>query len=453
MKYPFTNALAWKMSAICMVTLLGPMSLSASTVTIIDLGNFNTTGNPAKGSSTAKFINNEGDVAGFSSLDLNTHHAFLYSSLTNTMTDLGTFGGTNSDTTGLNATGMVSGTADLSISGNDVPHAFLYQAGSTGGYQNGPLKDLGTLGGTNSGGGGLNDAGIVVGNSLVDQSNTHAMASVSPNDLGTLVGSYAEADYINNNGQIAGYSAAPGGSFAFYLPTIRPLVASDALTLGGNSSVAKGINAIGQVIGVSNLVASSTVQHGFIYTPGDASPLDLGTLNPAFANGSSDAEAINSAGQVVGRSDLSVSQHHAYLSSLVGNSRVMTDLGTLNGGLGNSTADAINTWGDVVGTATNSAGATVPFLYTNGQMIDLNALIQAAGSDFTKLLTATGINDSGMIIGQGKTSSGAVNAYVLTYSAVSTPEPSTVACMLLGLLFCSVGLIRKGKSNAHRRIS
>src|SRR4029077_3137341 len=107
--------------------------------------------------------------------------------------------------------------------------------------------------------------------------------------------------------------------------------------------------------------------------------------------------------------------------------------------------DAINSWGDVVGTATNSLGATVPFLYTNGQMIDLNALIQAAGSDFTKLLTATGINDSGMIVGQGKTASGAVNAYVLTYSAVSTPEPSTVACMLLGLLFCGAGLIRKGK--------
>src|SRR5215207_10175943 len=66
-------------------------------------------------------------------------HAFLYDS-TNGMKDLGTLGGTNSYAYGINDSGQVVGYSDTANSG---PHAFLYD--STNG-----MKDLGTLGGTNS---------------------------------------------------------------------------------------------------------------------------------------------------------------------------------------------------------------------------------------------------------------------------------------------------------------
>ena len=58
-----------------------------------------------------------------------------------------------------------------------------------------------------------------------------------------------------------------------------------------------------------------------------------------------------------------------------------------------------------------------------GPIIDLNDLIPA-NSGWT-LLTATGINDDGQIVGYGINPSGMLQGYELTPSSV--PEPSTLA--------------------------
>jgi probable HAF family extracellular repeat protein len=77
----------------------------------------------------------------------------------------------------------------------------------------------------------------------------------------------------------------------------------------------------------------------------------------------------------------------------------MTDLGTLGGTI--SYGEAINASSQVVGQAYLSGNAAAhAFLYSNGTMSDLNAMIGPAASLYT-LVIALGINDSGQIVANG----------------------------------------------------
>ena len=69
----------------------------------------------------------------------------------------------------------------------------------------------------------------------------------------------------------------------------------------------------------------------------------------------------------------------------------ITDLGTLPGG-SYSSAYAINSNGQVVGSSDTAAGALHAFLYSDGAMVDLGSVI-ATNS------IANGINDAGQVVG------------------------------------------------------
>jgi probable HAF family extracellular repeat protein len=266
------------------------------------------------------------------------------------------------------------------------------------------------------------DQGIVAINSSVDVAAT----------TGGSPGSSSEAFYLNTNGQttslppLSGYSSSTAtdvnasGQVSGYSSknnglgfgsTINEAVlynsqgqATDLGNLGGNSSQATGINDSGQVVGSSTTsTAGGAPTHSFLYN-GGGKLIDLGTLGGS----TSYATAINDSGQIVGYSTTSTSSNsptHAFLLKGSGPMSSADDLG-LPPGYTSSYATAISPNGVFIAgyatkTVTTSSGVqenvTEPFLYANGQWIDLGNL----GGNVAE---ATGINDSGQAVGYSTTS-------------------------------------------------
>jgi probable HAF family extracellular repeat protein len=286
-----------------------------------------------------------------------------------TVLDLGTLGGTGSYAYAIN---NATKTHDVQVVGfsstGTQGDAFLWTKGGTDGVTSNPqMKDLGTLGGTQTQGGvpssegnGINDAGQVVGEAYT----------------------------------------AGGGAFHAFLWTNSQM--KDLGTLGGNNSIAYGINPTSsdgvQVVGVSDTVSG---QHAFLWTQ-NGGMTDLGI-------GPGTAFAINDAGQVVGFAGTGT-QGHAFLWQ----NGVMTDLGTLGGNA--SFARAINANGQVAGHSYLKNGTEFhAFRWTpktpngtTGKMADLGALNNLGTF---KDSAAYGINDSGYVVGNSGTGVPPNNAF------------------------------------------
>jgi len=177
---------------------------------------------------------------------------------------------------------------------------------------------------------------------------------------------------------------------------------------GGDSSLALGINENGWAVG-SSIVGNSLQPTATLWKA--ATPLDLGSLGGSW----SQATAINDSNQVVGVSMNSSGQTHAFMFELdkAGAVIARVDLGELGGGY--STAKAINNAGITVGTSDNRA-----FIWTSGELQDLNGLINP--SSLWNLASATGINDSGQIVGFGSYDGEPFRAFLLTPDQVCIPD-------------------------------
>jgi len=345
------------------------------------------------------------------------------------LTDLGTLrkkGSKNSSfASAVNNFGWVSGYSENGTvdpnTGFPVAHAVV--------WKNGKITDIGTFGGTQSAAMTLNDLGQVIGGSLnniddpwsavfvtgfgnlaypgTTQMRAFVWQDGKKYDLGTLGGPDAFAYAINFFGQIAGESytnSTPNPTTG--IPTVDPFLWTkgemiDLGSLGGTIGYPVWLNDWGQVVGFSNLTGDA-VYHGFLWRNGK-----MNDLLPASGGNYSWALWINDLNDVIGASSLSGDQ---LWDATLWQSGTSIDLGVL-GQDSCSEAWSINDFRQIVGVSNECGSSERAFLWQNGSMVDLNLLVENPSNLY--LYAGTYINDSGEIVVQGVLPSGDVHTALL----------------------------------------
>ena len=367
-----------------------------------------------------QLLNNSGVVASYADTalhDPNAPNSFLTHAFRwkdGVMTDLGALPGVNNSAAGsINARGWAAGQ-----SGNGLIDPLLGIPESRAVlWKHGQIMDLGTLGGNESLGIYVNDAGQVIGissNAVPDpfslfgfgvQMRTFLWQDGVMQDIGTLGGPDALPG-ASCSGQPAGLIV--GGSYTNFspnaltgAPTLDPFLWKngqmiDLGTLGGAIGFAQCANNRGQVIGQSSIAAMpgacvpGNIQpgcHPFLWEEGELS--DLGTL------GGDTAEAIwiNDAGDVAGSADFPGNKIH---DAVLWRHGKIHDLGTVTGDPC-SRGRGLNARGQVVGGSSDCRNFLHAFLWEEGgPMFDLNTLIPPGSG--MQLTNAFNINDRGEIL-------------------------------------------------------
>jgi len=255
------------------------------------------------------------------------------------------------------------------------------------------FRDLGTLpGGTESEARDVNDLAVVVGWSTVTPTGpSHAFRwqNGGMRDLGTLGGPNSEAEAVNRDGVIVGWSQTSSGT----VRAVRWMNGSKTNlgTLRGGESRATDINNVGVIVGWVNVSGSPAVQRAFIWKNGVMT--DIGTLGGSSAV----AQAISNGGVVVGRSRTASGEIHAFWWK----DGVMHDMGNMGGRF--SEALGVNTARQIVGTlgappdvpCCREADNTTPFLWYRGARTDLSSRLNG------RLVgQATDISPEGIVVGR-----------------------------------------------------
>jgi probable HAF family extracellular repeat protein len=269
--------------------------------------------------------------------------------------DLGTLGGNESLAAYVTDAGQV-----VAVAANAIPDPFSFIGWGTQTraflWEKGVMRDLGTLGGPDaigdSGCRGNEHNGLVAGSSYTNSTPnpTTTIPTMHPflwengtmTDLGTLGGTFGTAQCVNNRRQVTGQSTLAGDSTSHPFFWDRGVL-TDMGTLGGDNGQPFWLNDAGEAVGEADLPGGQ-IHHAFLWRNGTMT--DLGSLGT-----NSDAFAINSKQQVVGRSQINATTVHAMI------------------------------WED------------------GGPMIDLNTLIPANST--LQLVDANNINDGGVILGLG----------------------------------------------------
>ena len=281
-------------------------------------------------------------------------------------------------------------------------------------------KSMEDSGGLNSRGFGISSTNLVVGDAffgpaMEPRSHATMFSGGVAKDLGVLKGQvYSRANGASAIGQVVGFSGSTrdsSESWAF-LWTYRTGM-KDLGTLGGSYAQANAINEAGFITGTAQTTAMFVATHAFIYQPSatGGQMRDLGVLGGHSSYGM----AINAYNHVVGYSTRQPNSErfHAFLH----NGKSMIDLGSLGGSavgsvIGNRDSDVsvalgINKLDQVVGYSYLAGTPGMPlqqvaFLWSRdgcggGKMVNLNTLLNATGKSYL-LISATAINDNGQIV-------------------------------------------------------
>jgi probable HAF family extracellular repeat protein len=318
--------------------------------------------------------------------------------------DLGTLGGNGSEALFINNNGQIVG---FSYDSSNVLRPCLFD--STG---RGANIDLGTLGDNTSWGWAysINNNGRIVG-----QNNGACLFDSTGGGANITLGAGA-AYSINNNGRIVGQSN--GGACLFDSTGGGENINLGSLGGNPNLGTAYSINDNSQIIGWA-FNNSNRYRACLFDSKGGGANINLGTLggdwSKAFSN--------NNIGQIVGASTMNsgYSEHAVLFDPTGGGANI--DLGSFGGYSGDSMAYSINDLGQIVGYANgpNNSYQHACFFDPTGQgnNIDLNTLINPS-SGWT-LIEAYGINNNGWIVGWGydSHSSSSFSAFLITPEPVT----------------------------------
>ena len=239
------------------------------------------------------------------------------------------------------------------------------------------MQDLGNINARD-----INDSGQVTGYSLPanlliwdsdNGSQTYAVSSTAREN----------SPSINNLGQVAGTTYNVNTAYIWD-------ETSGMQTLGslGNASFANDINNSGQIVGE---YFTNTGHRAYIWdSENGMTDLDLG-------NYWSEAEAINDIGQVVGQSKFDVNDvgNKAFLWDSENSFQLLDSTDSIG-----SIAFDINNSGQAVGRLTTADIETKAYIWDNGESYALKDSI-INGSEWDNLLSASGINEFGQIVGTG----------------------------------------------------
>lgn len=310
-----------------------------------------------------------------------------------------------------------------------------------------------------SNGSGINNAGIIVGNSTgpvqpCPQSTCSTTQSFfwEKNQLQAVAGADTP-DFngflkdINDKNESVGFSIADFSQNAYAKPFMYKngtIIKLPHFSTASPGSVPYSINTAGKIIGVSNnagselavLWANGTIKSlGTLPSDNTSRGLGINDLDVGVGSSSngtttravrwspngdiaslhaphmlqSQANAINNKNTVVGKASFNGSPFTAVPV-------LWRDDGSyiqLNGNLAGE-ALGINSENRVVGTSTGSSGNQTAFLWDNGKFYDLNSLIPA--NTGWVLIRATAINDKGEITGTGNYN-GHTRAFVISPAA------------------------------------
>jgi probable HAF family extracellular repeat protein len=227
--------------------------------------------------------------------------------------------------------------------------------------------------------------------------------SYTVTDLGTLGGSRSSAYGINASGQIVGISTTADGSTRGFIYDNGSLV--EVGTFGGRDSLAYAISDFGTVTGRAQ---SALGDFRAFVASSRTGLIELTGLDPAFAAPFSTGTSVNARGDVVGYRQHATEHQAARTRAFLFSSSSLADLGTFGGE-------------DAVLTAVNDQGFFVGFYSTESHadyashrafLVQQGGAAQELGSLGGRLTTPTAINNRGRVVGFGQRRSGESEAFV-----------------------------------------
>jgi len=234
----------------------------------------------------------------------------------------------------------------------------------------------------------VNDAGLVAGNTgtlFFTPSRAFLWTPAQPRgtagtreDLGTLGGTSARAEAIDNTGHVVGTSATAAGESHPFLWTRGGGLQDLGLGPDWVAANAVDINEAGQVAGIASTPAwqRAAVWQVAVDAAGGVQVTGRDTLPALPGGGNSIAKGMNGLGQVVGWSYVAPEgPNHAVLWTPAPTGWIIEDLGVLPGD-NSSSAEGINDLGQVVGTSTPGQGCSHAVLWTTqgGRVTGMRAL-------------------------------------------------------------------------------